>query len=100
MKLAGKSAFVAAASKGLGKAVALQYAKEGARVTIASRSLERLAQARDEIRAETGAEVALLKMDATHAEDIRNAIRTAAAAEELKPSPAQRRASAFIRRIA
>jgi len=80
--LTGKSVFVAAASKGLGKAVALQYAKEGARVTIASRSLERLAEARDEIKAETGVEAALLKMDANSADDIRNAIRTAAAAAD------------------
>lgn len=82
LMLSGKSVFVAAASKGLGKAVALQYAKEGARVTIASRSLEQLAQAREEIRAETGIEPALIKMDVTNAEDIRNAIRTAAASSD------------------
>ncbi|MFC4303239.1 SDR family oxidoreductase [Cohnella boryungensis] len=82
LMLSGKSVFVAAASKGLGKAVALQYAREGARLTIASRSLERLAQARDEIKAETGVEAALLQMDASAGEDIRNAIRTAAAASD------------------
>jgi 3-oxoacyl-[acyl-carrier protein] reductase len=82
LMLSGKSVFVAAASKGLGKAVALQYAREGARVTVASRSLEQLAQARDELRAETGVEPALIKMDVTNAEDIRNAIRTAAASSD------------------
>jgi len=77
--LAGKSVFVAAASKGLGKAVALQYAKEGARVTIASRSLDRLVQARNEIREMTGVEASMIEMDASKGEDIRHAIRTAAA---------------------
>ncbi|QJD86559.1 SDR family oxidoreductase [Cohnella herbarum] len=82
LMLSGKSVFVAASSKGLGKAVALQYAREGARVTIASRSLEQLAQAREEIRALTGAEVGIFQMDVSKDEDIRNAIRTAAAGSD------------------
>ncbi|XID92412.1 SDR family oxidoreductase [Paenibacillaceae bacterium WGS1546] len=82
LMLKGKSVFVAAASKGLGRAIALQYAKEGAKVTIASRSLERLAEARDEIKAATGVEAALLRMDASSGEDVANAIRTAAAAAD------------------
>lgn len=82
LMLSGKSVFVAAASKGLGKAVALQYAREGARVTIASRSLEQLAQAREEIRTLTGVEVSLFQMDVSNGEDIRNAIRTAAAGSD------------------
>ncbi|WP_239616242.1 SDR family oxidoreductase [Cohnella mopanensis] len=77
--LSGKSVFVAAASKGLGKAVALQYAREGARVTIASRSLEQLAHTRDEIKELTGVEAAILQMDVSSSEDVRHAVRTAAA---------------------
>src|SRR5690348_2762455 len=77
--LTGKSVFVAAGSKGLGKASALEFAKEGARVTIASRNLEQLKQASDEIRTITGQEVSIVPMDVTNAEDIRSAIRTAAA---------------------
>lgn len=72
--LSGKSVFVAAASKGLGKAVALQYAKEGAKVTIASRSLERLVEARNDIREQTGVEVSMIEMDASKGEDISHAI--------------------------
>ncbi|MFC4599851.1 SDR family oxidoreductase [Cohnella hongkongensis] len=82
LMLKGKSVFVAAASKGLGKAVALQYAKEGARVTIASRSLDRLAEARRDILEQTGVEVSTIGMDASRDEDIRHAIRTAAAAAD------------------
>ncbi|MCD9020411.1 SDR family oxidoreductase [Cohnella silvisoli] len=80
LMLSGKSVFVAAASKGLGKAVALEYAKEGARLTIASRNLEQLAQTRDEIKALTGVQAEIIQMDVLNNEDIRHAIRTAAGA--------------------
>ncbi|RED64610.1 SDR family oxidoreductase [Cohnella lupini] len=80
LMLKGKSVFVAAASKGLGKAVALQYAKEGARLTIASRNMEDLANARNEILVLTGVEATIVRMDASDGEDIRHAIRIAAEA--------------------
>jgi len=75
--LTGKSVFVAAASKGLGKACALEFAKEGAHVMIASRSLEQLEQAREEIVAATGKQVNIVRMDVRSKEDIHQAIRTA-----------------------
>jgi len=80
LMLTGKSVFVAAASKGLGRAVALQYAKEGASLTIASRSLEQLAQTRDEIQALTGVRATIVQMDVFKSEDISRAIQTAAEA--------------------
>ncbi|MBU0703073.1 MAG: SDR family oxidoreductase [Chloroflexi bacterium] len=49
-----KVALVTAASKGLGKAVALRLAQEGARVAICARGEEALYQAADEIEAQTG----------------------------------------------
>ena len=78
--LSDKSVFVAAASKGLGKASALEFAREGARVTIASRSVDQLEQAREEIFAETGQRVTTVRMDVLREDDIREAIRTAAEA--------------------
>ncbi|MBX7237576.1 MAG: SDR family oxidoreductase [Caldilineales bacterium] len=57
LTLAGRVAAVAAASKGLGKAVAQELAAEGAQVAICSRSLERAAVAAHEIQAATGAKV-------------------------------------------
>ncbi|WP_375708435.1 SDR family NAD(P)-dependent oxidoreductase [Paenibacillus albidus] len=48
--LANKSVFVAAASKGLGLATALEFAREGAKVVIASRNLRQLEAARQEIK--------------------------------------------------
>ena len=55
--LNGKRALVAAASSGLGHAIAHALAAEGARVAISSRSAERSAAAAAAIAATTGAEV-------------------------------------------
>ncbi|CAM3546426.1 SDR family oxidoreductase [Marinicrinis lubricantis] len=79
--LAGKSVFVAAASKGLGKASALAFAKEGAKVTIASRNTEQLEKARDEIREAAGQEVGIVQMDVLDPKQIQEAIRAAADAQ-------------------
>ncbi|MEJ8305439.1 SDR family oxidoreductase [Saccharibacillus sacchari] len=76
--LKGKSVFVAAASKGLGRASALEFAREGANVTIASRSEERLSEAKRVIGEATGVEVATVVMDAGKEEDVQRAIREAA----------------------
>lgn len=78
MGLRGKSVFVAAASKGLGKAIALEYAREGANVTIASRDERQLAAARDEIAAATGSAPFVVHMDVRDADDIRAAVQAAA----------------------
>jgi len=72
--LNGKVAIVAAASKGLGRAVATIMAQEGARVTIFSRDRERIERTAAEIRAETGAEVLSLTVDVTQPDDIARAI--------------------------
>ncbi|WNS42453.1 SDR family oxidoreductase [Paenibacillus sp. MMS20-IR301] len=76
--LGGKSVFVAAASKGLGLATAMEYAREGAKVTIASRSLPQLEAARQAILEATGREVAVAEMDVTVPEDIARAVKLAA----------------------
>lgn len=62
--LDGKTAVVAAASRGLGKAAATALAREGARVAICSHS-EQIHQAGKEIEAETGAEVLSAIADVT-----------------------------------
>jgi 3-oxoacyl-[acyl-carrier protein] reductase len=72
--LRGKVAFVAAASSGLGKAAALELAREGASLAICARSAEKIGQAADEISAATGAEVLPLVCDVTDPEQIAAAV--------------------------
>jgi 3-oxoacyl-[acyl-carrier protein] reductase len=68
--LQGKVALVMAASKGLGRAVATELAREGASVVISSRDAETLSQTAAEIAEETGAEVEPCAADITRAEDV------------------------------
>jgi 3-oxoacyl-[acyl-carrier protein] reductase len=70
LELGGKVAMVAAASKGMGRASAMGFAREGARVSICARTAEELEQAAREIRDQTGAEVLAVPTDLTSAEAI------------------------------
>lgn len=67
--LRGKVALVPASSQGLGKAVALAFAREGARVAVCSRRLDAVEATAEEAR-RLGAEVLALAADLTRAEDI------------------------------
>jgi 3-oxoacyl-[acyl-carrier protein] reductase len=75
--LKGKSVLVTAGSRGLGKATALEYAREGATVTIASRNMDVLRAAAEEIESATGQRITYVQMDVTNESDIRNAIEAA-----------------------
>ncbi|MFQ5794724.1 MAG: SDR family oxidoreductase [Candidatus Bipolaricaulia bacterium] len=68
--IAGKTAVVAAASQGLGRAIAFRLAEEGVNVTICARGEEQLQQTAEEIREATGAEVLAVPTDLTHADAI------------------------------
>jgi len=57
LQLAGKRAFIAGSSKGLGYAIARQLAVEGCLVAINGRNLESLAEAKRKIHAETAGHV-------------------------------------------
>jgi 3-oxoacyl-[acyl-carrier protein] reductase len=70
--LKNKVAVIAASSKGLGRAVALELAREGARISICSRSREQIRQAADSIHGETGAEVYYEQVDVTRPEEVRS----------------------------
>ena len=66
----GRVALVAAASRGLGKATAMELAREGARVVIAARGEEELGAAAAAIRGATGTDVLPVPADVTVAADV------------------------------
>lgn len=72
--LSDKVALVAASSRGLGKASALELAREGAKVAVCSRTGSDLETAAQAIRDETGADVLAVPADLTEADDIRHVV--------------------------
>jgi 3-oxoacyl-[acyl-carrier protein] reductase len=77
-EISGNAALVTASSSGLGKASATALAREGVNVVINGRDEERLATAREEVRAEAadGAEVVAERADLTDADDIGRLVET------------------------
>jgi 3-oxoacyl-[acyl-carrier protein] reductase len=73
--LKGKVAFVAAASKGLGRAVAEELAVEGASLVMCARNEETLSLASQQIAAASGVTVLPVVADVTNAEDISRAVQ-------------------------
>ena len=68
--LRGKVALVAAASRGLGRAIAFELANEGAKVVMCARGADALEAARAEIAAQTGADVRAVVADLVGREQI------------------------------
>ncbi|SHF65938.1 3-oxoacyl-[acyl-carrier protein] reductase [Desulfacinum infernum DSM 9756] len=73
--LKGKVAFVAGASQGLGKAVAMELCREGARVAICGLDDPELPKAVEEIRKATGAEVIGVPADVTDSDQAKGFVR-------------------------
>ncbi|MFQ5903539.1 MAG: SDR family oxidoreductase [Candidatus Binatia bacterium] len=65
-----KVALVAGASQGMGRAIALNFAREGAKVGICARGEAKLQEAAEMIRRESGGEVLAVVADMTRLEDI------------------------------
>jgi 3-oxoacyl-[acyl-carrier protein] reductase len=70
--LKGKVSLVAASSRGLGKACALELARQGATVAICARHVEELRATAREIEGTTGSEVLYLQVDLTQPEQIQH----------------------------
>ncbi|MBN2365643.1 MAG: SDR family oxidoreductase [Calditrichaeota bacterium] len=68
--LKDKAALVMASSDGIGRGVALEFAREGANVMLFARREDKLKEVRDEIKAVTGREAGFLAGDITQPEDI------------------------------
>lgn len=78
LKLTNKVAIVLAASKGLGKAIAMALSAEGAKVIIGSRDEEALNKAAAEIKQATGNEVIAIPVDVANAAQVTEFISKAA----------------------
>jgi NAD(P)-dependent dehydrogenase (short-subunit alcohol dehydrogenase family) len=78
--LEGKLAFVGGASRGIGKAIALELAREGADVVVASRSMPDLERAAAEIAEVTGRRAIPMSFDATQRDQVDRVINEAAQA--------------------
>lgn len=76
--LRGKVAVVAGASQGMGKAIALGFAREGAKVSICARGEAQLKQTAGDIRSETGSEILAQTADMTRLEDIQRFVTSSA----------------------
>lgn len=74
--LKDKVVLVAAASQGIGKACALGFAREGARVAICGRDEARLNSAKEEIEADANAPVLAVPADVTNADDVERLVST------------------------
>ena len=75
--LEGKVALITGASQGLGRALALAYAKDGARVVINARSEESIRPVAEEIES-SGAEVLALAADVSKGSDVERLVGAAA----------------------
>lgn len=78
LKLEGKRALVTGGSRGIGKAIALALAQEGADVALLARNVEALSSAARELAAQTGRKVIGVGADTASDEQVRHAVAEAA----------------------
>lgn len=83
LELKGRRVVVTGGSRGIGYAIALAFAREGALPLLVSRSAESLARAADAIRAETGVEAGTLAADLGSADGVQSACDAAAGCDIL-----------------
>lgn len=76
LELTGKVAVVTGASRGVGKAIARELAKEGVDVAISARTREALEQAASELEQETGRRILPVPVDTTNWESVRRLVET------------------------
>src|SRR5215475_1041256 len=75
--LKDRVAMVAASSQGLGKAVAMGLAREGAKLALCSRNAAAVEAAAESIRKETGVEVLSMAADVTQESQVHRFMETA-----------------------
>ncbi|WP_345811772.1 SDR family oxidoreductase [Paraburkholderia sp. PREW-6R] len=73
-RLADKVALVTGAGRGIGAAIALAFAREGAAVTLAELDLDTAQQTAERIRSQTGARVMAVRTDVTQSASVQQAV--------------------------
>jgi NAD(P)-dependent dehydrogenase (short-subunit alcohol dehydrogenase family) len=73
MKLQRRVAIVTGGSRGIGRAIAVEFAREGALVTLAARSEEELQETAQQVR-EAGSEALVMKTDLINVEEIESMV--------------------------
>src|SRR5215510_9687665 len=76
LELTGKVAVITGASRGVGKAIARELAKEGVEVAICARHREALEAAAGELEQETGRRILPVPTDTTNWESVRRMVET------------------------
>jgi NAD(P)-dependent dehydrogenase (short-subunit alcohol dehydrogenase family) len=76
-RLAGKAALVTGAGRGIGAAIALAFAREGASVVLAELDIDSARQTAEHIKAQTGARVLAVHTDVTQSASVQQAVSEA-----------------------
>jgi NAD(P)-dependent dehydrogenase (short-subunit alcohol dehydrogenase family) len=77
MRLAEKLAFITGGGRGIGRAIALEFAREGASICVAARTRAQIEKVASEIKDQFGIEALAVQCDVEHAENVARAFAQA-----------------------